>query len=79
MATGLGAGLYDPERETGCTIVGSTGCHMRIARSADAVRLNPDATGYTLSFPVPGTDQPADRGREESSHGDRDQGQDVQR
>ncbi|MDX7953112.1 carbohydrate kinase [Lichenihabitans sp. Uapishka_5] len=55
VATGLGAGLYDPERETGCTIVGSTGCHMRIARSADAVKLNPDSTGYTLAFPVPGT------------------------
>ena len=54
VATGLGAGLYDPERETGCTIVGSTGCHMRIARSANAVRLNSEATGYTLSFPVPG-------------------------
>ncbi len=29
--------------------------HMRIARSAEDVRLNPEATGYTLSFPVPGT------------------------
>ena len=54
VATGLGAGLYDPERDTGCTIVGSTGCHMRIARSADAVKLNADSTGYTLAFPVPG-------------------------
>ncbi len=55
VATALGAGLYDPERDTGCTIVGSTGMHMRIARSAEAVRLNPDCTGYTLAFPVPGT------------------------
>ena len=55
VATALGAGLYDPERDTGCTIVGSTGMHMRIARSAEAVRLNPDSTGYTLAFPVPGT------------------------
>ena len=55
VATGLGAGLYDPERDTGCTIVGSTGMHMRIARSAAEVRLNPDSTGYTLAFPVPGT------------------------
>lgn len=55
VATALGAGLYDPERDTGCTIVGSTGMHMRIARSAAAVRLNPDATGYTLAFPVPGS------------------------
>ncbi|WP_237477136.1 FGGY-family carbohydrate kinase [Lichenibacterium dinghuense] len=55
VATGLGAGLYDPERDTGCTIVGSTGMHMRIARSAAAVRLNRESTGYTLAFPVPGT------------------------
>ena len=55
VATALGAGLSDPERDTGCTIVGSTGMHMRIARSAEAVRLNPDSTGYTLAFPVPGT------------------------
>ena len=55
VATALGAGLYDPAAETGCTIVGSTGMHMRIARSAEAVRLNPDSTGYTLAFPVPGT------------------------
>ena len=55
VATALGAGLYDPERDTGCTIVGSTGMHMRIARSAADVRLNPEGTGYTLAFPVPGT------------------------
>lgn len=55
VATALGAGLYDPVRDTGCTIVGSTGMHMRIARSSDAVRLNPESTGYTLVFPVPGS------------------------
>lgn len=54
VATALGAGLYDPDQEAGCTIVGSTGMHMRYAASAEAVRLNPDSTGYTLAFPVPG-------------------------
>ena len=54
VATALGAGLYDPQDDKGCTIVGSTGMHMRMARSAGAVRLNPDSTGYTLAFPVPG-------------------------
>ena len=54
VATALGAGLYEPDQETGCTIVGSTGMHMRYAGSAAAVRLNPDSTGYTLAFPVPG-------------------------
>ena len=55
VATALGAGLYDRGQDTGCTIVGSTGMHMRIARSADDVRLNDQDTGYTLAFPVPGT------------------------
>lgn len=54
VATGLGAGLYDPERDAGCTIVGSTGMHMRMAHSAADVRLNEEMTGYTLAFPVPG-------------------------
>ena len=31
LCTGLGGGLYDPKGETGCTIVGSTGMHMKIA------------------------------------------------
>ncbi len=55
VATALGAGIYDRHEATGCTIVGSTGIHMRIARSAADVNLNPDSTGYTLAFPVPGT------------------------
>ena len=55
VATALGAGLYDAQSDTGCTIVGSTGMHMRIARSAADVKLNVDSTGYTLAFPVPGT------------------------
>jgi erythritol kinase len=28
--------------------------HMRLAANADAVRLNAEATGYTMPFPVPG-------------------------
>jgi erythritol kinase len=50
----LGAGLYDPAPDVGCTIIGSTGMHMRLATGAEAVRLNADATGYTMPFPVPG-------------------------
>ncbi len=52
VATALGAGLFDREAETGCTIVGSTGMHMRYARSAADVTLNDDCTGYTMAFPV---------------------------
>ncbi|PZF76491.1 carbohydrate kinase [Aestuariivirga litoralis] len=54
LCTGLGGGLYDPKGETGCTIVGSTGMHMKIAPSAAHVKLNSELSGYTMCFPVPG-------------------------
>lgn len=54
LCTGLGGGLYDPKGETGCTIVGSTGMHMKIAPSAAHVKLNAEQSGYTMCFPVPG-------------------------
>jgi len=54
LCTGLGGGLYDPKGETGCTIVGSTGMHMKIAPTAAHVKLNSELSGYTMCFPVPG-------------------------
>ncbi len=55
ICAALGAGLYDPDADLGCTIVGSTGMHMRFVKSADDVVINPHATGYTMPFPVPGS------------------------
>jgi erythritol kinase len=54
VCNALGAGLYDQAPDVGCTIIGSTGMHMRLATSADAVTLNAEATGYTMPFPVTG-------------------------
>lgn len=54
ICNALGAGLYDTVPDAGCTIIGSTGMHMRLARNVDAVTLNAEATGYTMPFPVPG-------------------------
>lgn len=54
VCTALGAGLFDRQQSTGCTIVGSTGMHMRFCRSVDDIRLNQDCTGYTMAFPVGG-------------------------
>ena len=54
VCTGVGGGLYDPAGKVGCTIVGSTGMHMRVAPTADHVRLNAEKSGYTMAFPVPG-------------------------
>jgi len=54
VCTGLGGGLFDPKGQTGCTIVGSTGMHMRIAPTAQDVKLNAERSGYTMAFPVPG-------------------------
>ncbi len=52
--TALGAGLYDPAAKPGCSIVGSTGMHMRLAIGADDVWLNEGRTGYTMCMPAPG-------------------------
>ncbi len=54
ICAALGAGLYDPGADLGCTIVGSTGMHMRFIKSAQDVVINPHMTGYTMPFPVPG-------------------------
>lgn len=54
VCTGLGGGLFDPGGRSGCTIIGSTGMHMRLAASAAEVRLNPEMSGYTMAFPAPG-------------------------
>lgn len=54
VATALGGGLYDPVRDVGCSIVGSTGMHMRLARSVEDVALNESSSGYTIAMPVPG-------------------------
>lgn len=54
VCTALGGGLFDREGRVGCSIAGSTGMHMRLAPSADQVRLNAERTGYTMAFPVPG-------------------------
>jgi erythritol kinase len=54
ICTGLGGGLFDPQGKIGCTIVGSTGMHMRVARTASDVKLNAEMSGYTMCFPVPG-------------------------
>ncbi|MCA0433287.1 MAG: carbohydrate kinase [Proteobacteria bacterium] len=55
LCTGLGGGLYDPSGRSGCTIVGSTGMHMRLQPDASKVRLNAEKSGYTMAFPAPGT------------------------
>jgi erythritol kinase len=54
VCTSIGAGLYEPGTDTGCSIIGSTGMHMRFAKDADDVWLNKDQTGYTMCLPIPG-------------------------
>ncbi len=55
MCTALGGGIYEPARQVGCSIVGSTGMHMRFFPDARAIELAPEPTGYTMPFPVPGS------------------------
>lgn len=54
VCTALGAGLHGGDGAAGVSILGSTGMHMRLARRAEEVTENPEMTGYTMCFPVPG-------------------------
>jgi erythritol kinase (D-erythritol 1-phosphate-forming) len=54
ICCGVGGGLYDPAGRAGCTIIGSTGMHMRMRKNSD-VRLNSERSGYTMCFPAPET------------------------
>jgi erythritol kinase (D-erythritol 1-phosphate-forming) len=55
VCTALGGGLYSDSREFGCSIIGSTGMHMRLAHGARDVTLNDACTGYTMVMPAPDT------------------------
>ena len=54
VCSAIGGGLYDAGGEVGCSILGSTGMHMRMRHSADAVTLNTACSGYTMALPGPG-------------------------
>ncbi len=54
VCSALGGGLFDPSGNVGCTIIGSTGMHMRLATGPDKVVLNAEGSGYTMAFPAPG-------------------------
>ncbi|MBB3172338.1 erythritol kinase [Endobacter medicaginis] len=53
VSSGLGAGVYTRDTPAACTIIGSTGIHMRAVRNAD-FHLNAEGTGYAIALPVPG-------------------------
>ncbi len=51
--TALGGGVLGGRGDAACSIVGSTGVHMR-ATPAEKVHLNAEGTGYVIALPVPG-------------------------
>ncbi len=53
VCAALGGGIYTPGVAAGCTIIGSTGMHMRLV-TVDQVALNADSTGYVMRMPIPG-------------------------
>jgi erythritol kinase len=54
VCSAIGGGLYDTTGTSGCSILGSTGMHMRMARSADKIFLNAACSGYTMALPEAG-------------------------
>ncbi|HEY4805122.1 MAG TPA: FGGY-family carbohydrate kinase, partial [Paraburkholderia sp.] len=54
VLTALGAGIHtEGAAGASCSIVGSTGMHMRAMRNED-VHLNAQGTGYVIALPLPG-------------------------
>lgn len=54
VLTALGAGIQTAgDAGATCSIIGSTGMHMRAVRNTD-VHLNAESTGYVIALPIPG-------------------------
>jgi len=53
--TALGAGAYEPGRNVGISILGSTGMHIRIFHDVDDVVISDEQVGYVMPFLAPGT------------------------
>ena len=51
VCSALGGGLFDPKGQVGCSVLGSTGVHMRLALSPEDVVLTTEHSGYTIPFP----------------------------
>lgn len=49
--TAFGAGAYTGDAGAACSIIGSTGVHLRAVDAADAV-LNEEGTGYVIPLPI---------------------------
>ncbi|TIP04604.1 MAG: carbohydrate kinase [Mesorhizobium sp.] len=52
VMTALGAGVCGGDGDVACSIVGSTGVHMR-AVPTGAVHLNKEGSGYVITLPIP--------------------------
>lgn len=53
VCTALGAGIHTGGAPAACSIIGSTGMHMRASDIA-GVHLNQEGTGYVIALPIPG-------------------------
>lgn len=53
VSTALGAGVCTADENVACSVVGSTGVHMRAVKCED-VYLNADGTGYVIALPIAG-------------------------
>lgn len=52
ICSALGGGVLDLQRNVACTVIGSTGVHMRLRHDASQVSLNDRQVGYTILFPM---------------------------
>ncbi len=55
IATTLGAGGYQPGKNVGISILGTTGMHIRLYHRVEEVVISEEQVGYVMPFVVPGT------------------------
>jgi erythritol kinase len=52
VCSALGAGAYQPKTPVGCTIVGTTGVHIRAQEAQDIMLNSEQRTGYVMLMPA---------------------------
>ena len=51
VCAALGSGVRSPHKDAGCSIIGSTGMHLRLYDDPQLLELPTEPSGYTMPFP----------------------------
>ena len=51
VCAALGGGVYQPGCDVGCSVIGTTGMHIKMNNDARKMKLTKDVSGYTMVIP----------------------------